>query len=74
MMAGRPELPLILRKPFLPFADHRRGCTQCWQVDLQRGATLALACIEGAKLLKGGGNMVWHADRPKRARRAGAAP
>lgn len=39
-------------------------------MDLDRPATIALACLDGAGLIKGGANMVWHADRPKRARRA----
>jgi hypothetical protein len=31
---------------------HRSLCTRCFQVDASKTATLALACLEGARLLK----------------------
>lgn len=31
---------------------HKARCTQCGEVDFKRPVTVALACIEGANLLK----------------------
>lgn len=54
--AGRPRLPLIQRKPFATFRDHKGACPKCANVDLDKPATLALACLIGSRLVKDAAN------------------
>ena len=44
---SNPRKPVVIN---LSWSDHRVTCAKCMTVDLDRSATLALACAEGSPL------------------------
>lgn len=64
---GRPPLPLLERRPFYIFREHRAVCAKCKAVVLEKPATLALACLPGSRMIKDAANFA-HLNRPRSAR------
>lgn len=59
--------PLIKRRPYYRFRQHRHACATCQDVNLDRPATLARACQGGAALIKRAANFAY-LIRPRSAR------